>query len=116
MKNKTNVPTTLDEAIEFLIKENQGNPNISGDENEFLCEQHHLTGQYLRNEWGLWMGSPLQTWFKEKGIHHADDMSSIILTSFHRKVNNKEIKLDEQIKKHRKFWAKNRPEVNEGIM
>ena len=116
MAKKPIIPKTLDEAIQFLMKDNEGNSNISNDEGRFLSEQHHFVGRNLRNEWGLWTGSNLQTWFKERGIHHADDMSSIILTSFHRNVNGKDIELDEQIKHYRNFWEKTNPKVNEGTL
>lgn len=108
------IPENLDEAIEYLMRENKDNKFITRDENKFIARTHQSSGRYLRNTWGLWSGSELQTWFKERGIHHADDMSSIILTSFHRKANNQDIKLDEQIKEYRNFWEKNNPAINEG--
>jgi hypothetical protein len=73
-------------------------------------------GRFLRNEWGLWSGSEIQKWFKERGIHHADDMSAIILTSFHRKLHNVDINLDKQIKHYIRYWNFHNPDVNKGIM
>jgi hypothetical protein len=40
------------------------------------------------------------------GIGHPEDMSGIILDSYHRHLNNKEIKLDEQIKFYKNYWEK----------
>ncbi len=40
---------------------------------------HHFgPGLWMRNKWGLWKGSRLKLYFKEKGIEHPDDMSAII--------------------------------------
>ena len=63
-----------------------------------------------------WTGSELQKWFKERGIHHADDMSGIILTSFHRRFYRKEIELEEQIAKYQEYWDEVDPDVNKGLM
>lgn len=49
---------------------------------------HHGFGTWLRNNWGLWHGSVLSEWFNARGITHPDDMSSIILDSYWRHLNN----------------------------
>lgn len=110
------VPENLDEAIQILLQGNKGNTNIYEDEDKFIAESHHSVGRYLRNTWGLWTGSELQKWFKERGIHHADDMSGIILTSFHRRFYRKEIELEEQIAKYQEYWDEVDPDVNKGLM
>jgi len=38
----------------------------------------------------------LYEWFNKNEIKHPDDMSSIILTSGYRHMNNQDIKLEEQ--------------------
>ena len=40
------------------------------------------------------------------GIYHPDDMSGIILDSYHRYLTGKEIKLEEQIKFYQDYWKK----------
>ena len=67
---------------------------------------HHGFGTMLRNELGLWQENKLTKWFNNKNIHHADDMSSIILTSYHRKNNGKDIDLDEQVQYYIDYWEK----------
>jgi len=100
------VPNNLDEGIDTLIKELSGELSVitRQEEKSFIVEAHHGLGRFLRNEWGLWGGSPIQSWFIERGIHHADDMSSIILTCFHRKLNNKDYDLDKQIQHYINYW------------
>lgn len=99
-------PKNIDDALQILRHElNDEIENIAKTPlDEYICTEHHGIGRFIRNEWGLWSGSELQTWFKDKGIDHPDDMSSIILTSFHRTLNNQSINLNEQIKFHKKYW------------
>lgn len=78
---------------------------VENSKEEDMCMQHNYLGRCLRNIWGIWAGSRLKDWFEEKDIHHADDMSSIILDSFWRHIHNKPIKLYEQIKKYQDYWT-----------
>lgn len=67
---------------------------------------HHTLGRSLRNGWNLWDESaPLHKYFLNSGIFHADDMSGIIIDSYHRYLNGKDIDLDGQIKFYKDFWA-----------
>ena len=61
---------------------------------------------WMRNNWRLWGGSRLSKYFNELEINHPDDMSGIILVSYHRHINNKDIKLQEQIKYYQDYWEK----------
>jgi hypothetical protein len=40
------------------------------------------------------------------GIYHPDDMSGIILTSYHRYLNGQDIALEAQIKSYQDYWKK----------
>jgi uncharacterized C2H2 Zn-finger protein len=62
----------------------------------------------MRNNWQLWGGSRLSKYFNDKGIYHPDDMSGIILDSYHRNLNGQEIKLDEQVKYYQDYWEKSK--------
>ena len=112
------LPVDLDDALRILYDqlESELEAIYKLSEDQFLGQAHHGLGRFLRNEWGLWGGSDIQKWFKERGIHHADDMSSIILTSFHRKLFNKDIDLDGQIKHYIKYWNIHNPDVNKGLV
>jgi hypothetical protein len=67
---------------------------------------HHGLGQQIRNDWGLWGESTLSKFFNRVGIHHPDDMSGIILTSYHRRLNGRPIDLEGQIQHYKDYWAK----------
>lgn len=75
-------------------------------ENEFAGRVHLGFGMWMRNNWQLWGGSRLSKYFNEMGITHPDDMSGIILNSYHRYLNDSEIKLDEQIQPYKAYWEK----------
>jgi hypothetical protein len=62
---------------------------------------------YLRNNWGLWGSSKLKESLKRMGMVHPDDMTSVILTSYQRKLKGEDIRLDEQLARYRDFWKVN---------
>ncbi|MGV0757594.1 DUF6794 domain-containing protein [Empedobacter brevis] len=74
------------------------------EEKEFAGKVHSGFGRWMRNNWRLWGGSRLSKYFNDLGVHHPDDMSGIILDSYHRYLNNKEIKLEEQVKYYQDYW------------
>lgn len=82
-------------------------------ENEFSGRLHHGFGTWMRNNWQLWGGSRLSKYFNDKGIYHPDDMSGIILDSYHRNLNGQEIKLDEQVKYYQDYWEKSKLDEKE---
>ena len=82
----------------------------SWEENEFTANAHFGFGMWMRNNWRLWGGSRLSKYFNELEIFHPDDMSGIILVSYHRFLNNKEIRLEEQIKYYKDYWEKSKKE------
>jgi hypothetical protein len=86
-------------------------------EKDAVTNQHFGAGQNIRNSWGLWekRKNPLIRYFKRKGIFHPDDISSIILTSFHRQLNKIEIDFDGQIKYFKEYWEKAKEKRKEEI-
>ncbi len=67
---------------------------------------HMGLGRGLRNEWGLWGGSRLAKFFNQMGVFHPDDMSSIILESYVRRLKNVPIRLEEQVAYYKEYWDK----------
>lgn len=84
----------LSEDDIFFIKQNVRNVNYF----------HHSVGRKIRNKWGLWENSELKSYFEKIGLHHPDDMSGLILKSFHYHLNNLPLRLDEQIEHYREYW------------
>lgn len=101
------IPYNLNECFEELkviLCEKDLN-DFTSDTEEKVVTWHNNLGRWIRNNWGLWEGGPLKDYFQSLELHHPDDMSGVILTSFHRHLNNKPIELEEQIKEYLEFWA-----------
>jgi hypothetical protein len=73
-------------------------------EDEFTANAHFEIGMWMRNNWRLWGGSRLSKYFNDLGVFHPDDMSDIILTSYHRYLLGQDIKLEEQIRYYKDYW------------
>lgn len=65
---------------------------------------HYSFGTWIRNFWGLWSASPLRFHFLERGVLHPDDMSSIILTSYYRKLTGKPLNIQQQVDYYYNYW------------
>lgn len=74
---------------------------------EELCRLHHNLGRWIRNNWGLWADDgPLKDYFNGIGLHHADDMSGLIIESFWHHLRNEPLEIEKQVKEYQDFWAK----------
>jgi len=106
----------LETAMEFLSKQVGFKTWLKESEEEATIGYHHTLGREIRNGMELWNEeSPMSKWFHYIGIYHADDMSSLILTSLHRKYNNNIIDVKGQLKKHIGYWNEVNPDINKGI-
>jgi peroxiredoxin len=105
---KVYVPRDLDESyieLKKMLPPQLLHTMMTKSENDMI-EYHHGLGTWLRNNWGLWAGSRLAQYFRQLGIHHPDDMSGIILTSFWRQLHGQEIRLTEQVNYYKEHWRK----------
>jgi len=101
------IPTSLEEcfvALENLLTEEERKEFIETEEDQVTGKYHFSLGIWIRNNWQLWSEGELTKYFHEMDIYHPDDMSSIIMLSFHRKLNDKEIRLDEQVQYYNQYW------------
>lgn len=93
-------PRSIDEAIlqlDKIITEEDKEVIRILNEDEFSSGQHFSLGMWMRNEWGLWKKKELYYFFDSLGINHPDNMSGIILRSYHRHLTGKDIDLLGQI-------------------
>jgi hypothetical protein len=105
--NENYIPKNLEEAltqIDFNLSDSLKVEIGKKTENDFISESHFGLGIGMRNNWKLWKGSDLSKYFNDIGIHHPDDMSGIILTSYYRKLAGIELKLDKQVAYYKKYW------------
>ena len=112
------LPNNMDEAIETfkLFYENSIDTIKNLSEKDFISSNHFGAGMFIRNSWFLWWheGHAYPNWPKEKpklieyfhsiNIYHADDISSILLTSLHRHLNNKPLEIEQQAKNYIDYW------------
>ena len=109
-------PRNLEEGFEYLndeLRDGQIKLFKEMDEDEATTKCHHGLGQYLRNSLGLWSGSELKDFFIELGLWHADDMSDVILTSYHRHLNGHDINLEDQVNYYKKYWERKKSRKEE---
>lgn len=104
------IPKDLDDCFDQLKKKLKPEDlaKMKSGTEEDMIQYHFGLGMWMRNNWGLRKGGRLATWFNDKGIHHPDDMSGIILDSFWRHLNAKPIDLDKQIKHYQDYWKQAR--------
>jgi hypothetical protein len=93
------IPFDLDNCLKYLDSIWSDSIKIiakSYSEDRFVGGAHLGVGMWMRNSWGLWNGSRLKKYFNDMEIHGADNMSNIILTSYHRHLNGKPVNLKDQ--------------------
>ncbi len=108
--NEDFVPSTIDEAIDTIVK------GLQPDEIDYIKKNtsssvHFTIGMGLRNDWSLWeQDTPIQRDFKRRFrlFGHGDDLSGIILEGVWAKVRGKDIEktLEETAERFRKHWIK----------
>ena len=101
------IPADLDEALHLLetkLSREVLDDILKSDAEDHMGIYHFSLGLSLRNGWGLWNDSRLARFFESNSIHHADDMSGIILDSLWRDLHGKPIELNKQIKHYQEFW------------
>lgn len=103
------VPANLDEAVDYLVKNcitSDANFIKANPLNKFIAGSHMGGGMAIRNGWGLWFNeTPIGKFFQERGLHHGDDRSAVILKAFWCKMNDKPFSLDTEIKYYRDYWT-----------
>lgn len=92
-------PRDLDRALDAL--ENKLTQKdiawFRGRPESELPKLHLTLGGWIRSRWCGRPESPLMQWFKARRVNHADDMSELVLRSFHRRLNGHPIDLEEQL-------------------
>ena len=117
---KDNLPESFEDALEklkYFFSEHLDKIK-SMSEVDFAASVHFSSGMHIRNSWQLWWFEEhsyenkgwnkekpkLNAWFNSLGIYHADDMSVILMDSFHRYITGKPIELKKQVKHYKKYW------------
>jgi hypothetical protein len=101
------IPVNLEECIkqiDLLLDSATKEKAKKWSEEDFGAYTHMFLGMWIRNNWRLWGDSTLSQYFNKMGIFHPDDMSGIILDSYHRTITGEKIRLKEQVKHYQDYW------------
>lgn len=101
------IPKTIDEAVELVIKE------LKPEDRGFILNNppsliHHTAGRNMRNNWGLW-DNPEQSPLKKDAVEkyklaHADDISGLIYEMVWAKIRGKTFDADAYCKELEDHW------------
>jgi hypothetical protein len=103
------LPTNLQECVDHLVSQSGPLDKIEIlrlSEDDFVGRSHHTLGRQIRNNWELWQENELVQYFKGLGLHHADDMSGLILRSFYRTLKEVDLDVPSIVKKYQDYWAR----------
>ncbi len=102
------VPKDLDDALKQLdvLLGDQGRAKVLSAGESDMIQYHMGLGMWMRNNRGLWTGSPLAQYFNQIGIRHPDDMTGIIFDSYWRKLHGRNIELDAQVRFYQEYWKR----------
>ena len=82
--NGVYIPRNLEECFHVLdtMLHPSDRNTIKAESRDGMSKYHFLLGMWMRNNWGLWGGSRLQTYLYRRGLHQPDDMSGEVLTFY----------------------------------
>jgi hypothetical protein len=121
-------PETLEECYAYLDKFLQDKEVFKNVDDEAVSGiGHHTLGRWLRNQWHLWWSEKfaeesieekdslypqtkpaLKTFFENLGITHPDDMTGIVIRSYHRYLNGRPVELEKQVEQTITFYKENK--------
>ncbi len=103
------IPTNLDEAykiLDELLGEKGQEAFLDKQQEYYGFWRHHTLGQYIRNEWKLWIPDTVfYNYFKDTfDLDHADDMSGIILDGYEAYLNAEDFDPWPEVAKYKEHW------------
>lgn len=100
--NGVYIPANLDEAIaelDRLTDEDSRKKFAQLPEDQAYRRLYHSLRLWVINNWGLNGGSRLGYLFHDFGLKHPDDLAELIIISWHRHLNQKELDLKSTIER-----------------
>ncbi|MEY4926123.1 MAG: hypothetical protein RI894_559 [Bacteroidota bacterium] len=107
--NGVYIPKDLEDALnqlDKLISEESKAKFKTHSEDESVHKLYFSLGRWIWTNWSLLDGSRLSEFFREYGIHHPEDIATIIIRSYHRRLNGKELNLKQQMEDLKAKYAK----------
>lgn len=107
-KQLAKAPKTLFQAVEALDKymTDDSRKRFAKEDGTSPGSNFHFGGAMaMRNNWGLWDNEqPLTKWFRDYGVWHADDMSSIIFKAYWCFLNEVNFDIEKESEFYKNFW------------
>lgn len=80
-----------------------------------IYDPSHKVGRLISTKWRDPESSSLVQYFNSMGIEIYSDMSSIILFSFHRYLNGRDLRLHDLVECHKSYWKKIKEQEDAGV-
>lgn len=103
------IPRDLYDAfaqLDKLMDEDARKTFMAYSDAEVDRRTHGSLGTWLEHKWSLSEGSRLSEYFRKMKVPHYDYMIGIIITSYHRHLHGKDLKIKEQVLFFREIWNK----------
>ncbi len=107
--NGVYIPKDLEDALDQLdklVSDESKAKFKTHTEDESVHKLYFSLGRWIWTNWSLLDGSRLSEFFREYGIHHPEDIAIIIIRSYHRRLNGKELNLKQQMDDLKAKYAK----------
>ncbi len=107
--NGVYIPKDLIDALnqlDKLVSEESKAKFKTHSEEESVHKLYFSLGRWIWTNWSLLDGSRLSEFFREQGIHHPEDIAIIIIRSYHRRLNGKDIGFKQQMEDLKAKYAK----------
>lgn len=90
----------LDKLMEEPVKKRF----MAFSDEEVDRKTHASLGKWIDHKWQITQGSRISNYFIRMGVPHPEYTIGIILTSYHRYLHKKELKLKEQVTYFKEKW------------
>jgi hypothetical protein len=107
--NGVYIPKDLNDCfvqLDKLMDEDAKKTFMAFSDQEVDMRTHNTLGRWIQYKWELAEGSRISEYFRQMQIPHYDYMVSLIITSYHRRLHGRDLKLKEQVKFYREHWQK----------
>lgn len=92
------IPKDLKDALlelDKIMEEGAKNKFKAYSEEDARTKTHFSFGKYINKRWSIQEGSRLTLWFQKSKIYNYDDMIDCVITTYHRKLNDKPLNYEE---------------------
>lgn len=92
----------LDKAMDLKAKETF----MAYSDEEVDPKTHGTLGLWIKTRWQMMEGSRIWEYFRKMGIPHPEYAVGIIIQTYHRKLNNRDLEVKALVKKFKANWEK----------